>query len=165
MNESDEEVLPERDALLVEYQAAQDSAQHHDQLVWSITSILWASSLILFGLVLTAMGQPGLEWPLTSTAILAIILTIYLWRCVRQLRAIKVQKYRRCVKIERELRMKQHSGLQYPSGSQTAGYSLVMTVFLLLWLVLIVFIWALPNDRNSKAVTGPVAIDETPLAN
>lgn len=165
MNEPDKEVLPERDALLVEYQAAQDSAQHHDQLVWSITSILWASSLILFGLVLTAMGHHGLEWPLTSTAILAIILTIYLWECVRQLRAVKVQKYRRCVKIEKELRMKQHSGLQYASGSQTAGYSWVMSVFLLLWLVLIVFIWVLPNDKDPKTSAAPVAIDDAPPVN
>lgn len=29
----------EREAALVEYQAAQESAQHHDNLVWSVTSL------------------------------------------------------------------------------------------------------------------------------
>lgn len=79
-------VTPDRDALLVEYQAAQDSAQHHDLLVWNITSILWASSLVLLGLVLTAMRQSGLEWLLTSAGFIAIVLTVYLWQCARQLR-------------------------------------------------------------------------------
>lgn len=148
MNQTEDKVLPERDALLVEYQSAQDSAHHHDQLVWSITSILWASSLLLFGLVVTVLGRPGLKWPLTSAAILAIILTIYLWSCVRQLRALKVQKYKRCVAIEGILGMEQHSKIEYPPGSQTARYSFVMSVFLLLWVLLIVSIWVVPNDRE-----------------
>jgi hypothetical protein len=141
MTEHGRDVQPTHDDLLVEYQAAQDSAQHHDQLVWSITSILWASSLVLLGLVLTAMRQPGLQVPLTAAGLIALVLTTYLWRCARQLRAVKIQKYKRCVAIERELGLHQHSSLSYPSGSQTAGYSVVMSLFMLVWLVVIVFVW------------------------
>lgn len=160
MDRLENKVIPDRDVLLVEYQAAQDSAHHHDQLVWSITSILWASTLLLFGLVVAASRQPDLELPLTATAVLAVILTIYLWRCVRQLRAFKVQKYKRCVMIEGELGMEQHSKIQYPSGSQTTGYSLVMSVFLFLWLLLIVLIWVSKEGRGSAAATEPAAVDE-----
>jgi len=149
---SDENVQPDRDSLLVEYQAAQDSAQHHDQLVWNITSILWASSLILLGLVLTAIGESGLEWPLTCTGLLAITLTFYLWRCVRQLRALKVQKYKRCVEIEKKLGLQQHSALKYPSGSQTTGYSLVMIFFLSLWVILTLFVWIHPSGETAQSL-------------
>ena len=41
----------EREVLLVEYQAAQSSAQHHDQLVWTVTSIVWGSNLVLLGVI------------------------------------------------------------------------------------------------------------------
>jgi hypothetical protein len=130
-----------REALLVEYQASQDSAQHHDQLVWSITSILWASSLVLLGLVLTAMRQPGLQCPLTIVGSLAIVLNLYLWLCAWQMRNVKVQKYRRCVAIEKQLGLVQHTELHYPRGIQTAGYAVVMILFLVVWAVVIAFVW------------------------
>lgn len=47
---SEEGPTPEqREALLVEYQKTQDSAQHHDVLVWSITSLNWIGSALLMG--------------------------------------------------------------------------------------------------------------------
>ena len=131
----------EREALLVEYGAAQDSAQHHDGLVWSITSILWGSSLILLGLVVSAMHQSGLRIALTCAAVIAIALTSFLWLCARQLRAVKVQKYRRCIELERQLGMKQHSTLRYSAGVQTKLYAVVMALFLAVWCVVIVLVW------------------------
>jgi hypothetical protein len=38
--------------LLTEYNAAQSSAEHHDRLVWTVSSILWAGSLALMGIIL-----------------------------------------------------------------------------------------------------------------
>jgi hypothetical protein len=37
--------------LLVEYGKAQDSAEHHDNLVWSIASLNWVGSAVLLGFV------------------------------------------------------------------------------------------------------------------
>jgi hypothetical protein len=136
---------PKPEVLLVEYQAAQASAQHHDQLVWTITSILWGSSLVLFGLAVGALGSSNLRIPVTIVAVVAMALTVYLWLCVRQLRGVKVHKYKRCLAIERELGMKQHSTLQYAAGSQTLWYSVIMVVFLALWVSLVVWAWVGPS--------------------
>jgi hypothetical protein len=130
-----------RDILLCEYQAAQDSAQHHDGLVWSITSILWASSLVLMGFVLSAIGQPELRAAITLVGFVAVLLIFVLWGFARQLRSVKVQKYRRCIALERQLGMEQHSHLEYSAGSQTAWYTVIMIAFVLIWLALMFFAW------------------------
>ena len=137
---------PKPEDLRVEYQKAQDSAEHHDHLVWIITSILWASTLILLGLVVTAIGmRNGLKWPITIVAALAILLTLYLWICAQQLRNVKVQKYKRAIEIEKQLGLEQHSKLSYSAGSQTIGYSLIMHLFFAVWFFLIAFVWISPN--------------------
>jgi hypothetical protein len=130
--------------LLVEYQAAQDSAQHHDQLIWSITSILWASGLVLLGLVISAMDRPGLRIPLSIGCVLAIAVTAYLWWCVRLMRAIKVQRYDHCKSIEKQLGLKLHSQLVYAAGSQTKWYTWIMLLYLLIWVGVIALIWLQP---------------------
>ena len=132
---------PERDSLLCEYQAAQDSAQHHDALVWNITSILWASSLVLMGFVVSAIGQPKLRVVVTLVGFVAVLLTLVLWGFVRQLRGVKVQKYRRCIALEKQLGMELHSSLKYSAGSQTTWYTVMMIVFVCVWLALVLFAW------------------------
>ena len=136
------DILTDKEILIAEYQAAQGSAQHHDQLVWAITSILWGSSLVLLGFVLGMLGRPDLRLPITFVVINAIVLTIYLWKCVRQLRDVKIHKYRRCIAIEEQLGMQQHRTLQYSAGEQTRGYSIVMSLFLALWFVSVALVWA-----------------------
>jgi hypothetical protein len=138
-------VEPGPETLLTEYQAAQDSAQHHDQLVWTITSILWASSLLLFGLAVAAIDRTDLRVPVTAVAFVAMALTVYLWMCVRQLRRVKVHKYKRCLAIEKALGMEQHSTLEYAAGSQTRWYTVIMLLFLALWVSLVVWIWVAPQ--------------------
>ncbi len=41
--------------LLAEYKAAQNSAQHHDTLVWTVTSIFWAANILLIRVVVTVL--------------------------------------------------------------------------------------------------------------
>ena len=48
--------IVDREVLLVEYQKAQDSAEHHDVVVGNVTS-LWLGSAILMGFVLTALAS------------------------------------------------------------------------------------------------------------
>jgi hypothetical protein len=54
-------VMPEpttNEILLVEYQKAQDSAEHHDNLVGSVTS-LWLGSAVLIGRRLRPVAEPS----------------------------------------------------------------------------------------------------------
>ncbi len=46
--------------LLVEYQTAQDSAEHHDALLWNVTAIIWGANLVLIGFVLQSIGRTEL---------------------------------------------------------------------------------------------------------
>jgi len=38
----------DKEVLLVEYQAAQESAQHHDNLIWTVTALIWGGMFVLF---------------------------------------------------------------------------------------------------------------------
>lgn len=131
----------DREVLLVEYEKAQDSAEHHDDLAWSETSLNWVGSALLMGFVLSGVdGDP--TWThkvaLLGVAVAGVALSLLVWRWVRQLRGLKLAKYERCREIEEVLGMEQHSSLRYRSGSQTREYTLLMLVFLAAWVILAV---------------------------
>lgn len=93
----------QRQAWLVEYQAAQDSAQHHDNLVWSITSLNWIGSAVLMGFVLDKVDNAKTLFakvPLLFIALVGIVLTGCVWRWAYQMRRIKFAKYKRCQALE-----------------------------------------------------------------
>jgi hypothetical protein len=46
-------------ALLVEYDKAQDSAQHHDSLVWTSVSFIFGGMLVLLRFVLNSLDKLG----------------------------------------------------------------------------------------------------------
>lgn len=143
--ENNQNKLPtdQREVFLIEYQAAQDSAQHHDNLVWTITSLNWVGSAVLMGFVLGKMENANRlseKCPLLFISIVGIILTGCVWRWAYQMRCVKVAKYQRCKVIENILGMEQHSKLVYKAGSQTKTYALSMASFLVAWFVLCVFI-------------------------
>lgn len=64
------------DALLVEYQAAQDSAHHHDNMLWSTTSIMWGASLLVIGFVLQHLEDATLRPLITALSVLGLVLAI-----------------------------------------------------------------------------------------
>jgi hypothetical protein len=90
----------DKEVLLAEYQAAQASAQHHDNLVWTLTGIIWGGMLVLFGFVLGNLDSVNLRLILTLLSILGITLTVAVWLFTLQLNSIKRQKYQRCKTIE-----------------------------------------------------------------
>ena len=143
-------VTPERrEILLVEYQAAQASAEHHDDQVWSVTSLNWVGSAVLMGFVVNGIGthQPtSHRIALSFIAGAGILLSVFVWIWARQGRLIKNQKYARCKQIERELGMTQHRGVKHPAGYQRFQYSCLMVAFLTAWFVLIVVVWW-PEDN------------------
>jgi hypothetical protein len=134
----DKEVL---EVLLVEYQAAQESAQHHDNLIWTVTTILWSATLVLFGFVLGSLDKPNLRPILIFLSILGIILTIAVWGFALQFNSVKRQKYNRCKTIERLLGMRQHRELKFSAGWQRIIYGIVTMLFIIVWVKVFVMVW------------------------
>jgi hypothetical protein len=117
---------------LIEYQGAQSSAQHHDYLVWFVTSIMWAGSLVLMGQILKVLDKRAPIFPVVMLAVLGITMTICVWVFTFQLRRIKNQKYARCKEIEKQLGvLEQHAKVQDPYIRQTYLYGVIMVLFLL----------------------------------
>jgi hypothetical protein len=132
----------DRDVLLVEYQAAQESAQHHDNLVWTVTAIIWGGMLVLFGFVLGNLDNVNLRLILTLLSILGIALTIAVWGFALQLNSVKRQKYRRCKQIEELLDMHHHRELKYAAASQRIVYGTVTILFIIVWLSVLWMVWS-----------------------
>ena len=96
-----------REILLAEYAAAQSSAEHHDSLLWSATSIIWSGNLVLLGLAVTSLDTPHSLPLLASLAVLGCVLVWFVDKFTQDFRSIKNQKYERCKKIEESLGLMQ----------------------------------------------------------
>jgi len=131
----------DKEVLLAEYQAAQASAQHHDNLVWTLTSIIWGGMLVLFGFVLGNLDSVNLRLILTLLSILGITMTVAVWLFTLQLNSIKRQKYQRCKTIETSLGMLQHRELKYSSKLQRIIYSIITILFVIAWLSVLWVVW------------------------
>lgn len=98
----------ERQVKLVEYQKAQDSAEHHDRLLWQAVGLLTAGMAALVAIT----GSPpsnqttfGRFYPPVFGIILSGFLVFFVWSFGR----FRKQKYDRCKVLESELGMQQHS--------------------------------------------------------
>jgi hypothetical protein len=127
----------ERQLLLVEYEAAQSSAQHHDAMLWQATYTVWSATVILLGLALGAVDKAPLRPLVVAVSILGICLTWAVEFFARDLRAIKNFKYERCKFIEKRLGMQQHTGLTTPRGRQSRVYLGISSLFTAAWLLLL----------------------------
>jgi hypothetical protein len=133
--EDEKDITHPTDAeLLVEYQAAQNSAQHHDTLIWSINSVVWSASLILLGLLLKSSPDRNMIFIVSLISLLGIFLIIKVWIYTSQLAELKRQKYDRCKEIEQRFGFKQHTTVIWKSGRQWFLYSVVMIFFIIIWL-------------------------------
>ena len=140
-NQATEADEVERSILLVEYQAAQASAEHHDGIIWIVTGIIWAASLVLLGLAVDHAAKPELTFPVAGLALLAILLHCFLWVVQSQLRTLKLQKYERCKAIEHRLKhMSHHAAVGYEQGSQTAWFAIIQVLFIVAWGIIVVVV-------------------------
>ena len=135
---NDKTTKPDNQAFLIEYQAAQDSAQHHDALVWTTTGIIWGAGLVLIGFVIQNMNDPRLKLSIIATCGLAILLLVYLWVMALQLGSVRNQKYARCKEIESIFHFTQHSKLRYANRSGRIFYGIVMVVFIATWVLILI---------------------------
>jgi hypothetical protein len=131
----------DRDALLVEYQAAQDSAQHHDNLLYTVTSLMWGASLLLLGFILEKLTDTTLRPLITALCVLGLVLNVTVWIFALQFNSVKRQKYARCKELEKQLNLSQHRNLRYASGSQRVLYAIVMLIFIFTWILVLWTMW------------------------
>jgi hypothetical protein len=137
MNDQTDNVSLYYEKLLVEYESAQDSAQHHDNLVWTTSGLIWASSIVLLGFVLNSLsGQPNKLFIL-GLSIISILMYVALLIFAFQFAYIKKQKYNRCKEIEKVLGLKQHSTLKYKGWIQRVIYIIIISVFIIFWILVI----------------------------
>lgn len=133
---------------LVEYQAAQDSAQHHDDQIWSATGVIWASNLILLGFILSSLSQPGVLPLVIVLGLLGLVLNTFLLIASLQYTSVKNQKYKRCRELEEVFDFHQHRDLRYRQRTQTYLYVGVMLLFFAAWITVLLTalgaLWALP---------------------
>ena len=129
------------EALLVEYQAAQASAEHHDNLVWTITSIIWGANLVLLGFILNVVDSSSMRGPLTVLSILGILLPVAVLFFTFRLNSVKRQKYVRCREIEGILHLRQHTTVLYTPGLQRWVYTAVTIALVVVWGWILWSVW------------------------
>lgn len=133
MTESEPKCAPDDGERLVEYQAAQASAEHHDSLIWSITNTVWAANLVLLGFMMQPAASTHPKELRATIGVLGIVLLFKAWTYAGTLRSVKNQKYKRCKAIEAQLGLEQHRFLKYRSGFQWRFYGFVTLLFIATW--------------------------------
>ena len=118
-------------ARLVEYRAAQESAQFNDLIVWIATGIFWGISAILLGV---ALANPARRLAIGILSGVGILLIVFQWQVQGSLRFVKKQKYERCKQIEAEFGMTNHSGVVYRHGAQTSVLRGIVGLMIAAWL-------------------------------
>lgn len=92
----------EKQVMLLEYEKAQDSAEHHDHMAWFTSTVLVVASITLFGLLLTAINKHNSFFILYG-CIIGFLLIIINWKLFSGAQNIKIEKYKTCKKIEKYL--------------------------------------------------------------
>lgn len=127
-------------ALLVEYTAAQNSAQHHDSLVWTTVGLVLSAELILLGFVIQNFNNPQVSWIIILASALALILLVFLLITYSYLRSVRNQKYRRCKELEEELNLQQHRKLVYKERVGKKSLITVLCSFICIWFFIILYL-------------------------
>jgi hypothetical protein len=89
-----------REALLVEYEKAQDSPQHHDSLLWTSVSFIFGGMLLLLGFVLDSLDKLKAQEVIWYVSFLGIMLNVAALLVAFQFNRITWFKYDRCREIE-----------------------------------------------------------------
>jgi hypothetical protein len=133
----------------LEYQTAQSSAEHHDQLIWATAGIAWGASLVLLGFVLKGVLESAARVLPTIIALFGLIFICAVWRFARVWRNVRNRKYSACWELERspQFTQKHHTRerSEYPAGTMTWWFTLVSISFILIWILVILAIWFYPQ--------------------
>ena len=139
--------MDEARLILAEYKKAQDSAEHHDRLSWSVTTTAWLANFVLLGFATGRMGQ-AVE-VMNAICMLGVLVTLCAWFGSMVLNTVKRQKYAKCKELEGKLngltekmegcehRFSQHGDVQYPQGRLTFIRTVVSWLLILGWLIIL----------------------------
>lgn len=123
-----------KEILLVEYQKAQDSAEHFDQLLWVVIGLLMTGMAGLLAIPPSDKISCESDWMRFYPPVLGIIVSVLLFYFVDSFRAFRRQKYERCKVIEGLLGMEQHSKLKNPKPRQVYVVNVLSGAFLIVWI-------------------------------
>ena len=137
MNEKNKLTDKEKEILLIEYQKTQDSAEHHDRLAWTVSSIFFAGMFVLMSNLL----RPNVSKILVlAISLVFILLSIILLAFFFSFNDLKNQKYRKCKEIEIKLGIKygNHSKIAYNAGFMRTLYLLIIMFVVVMWVIICV---------------------------
>jgi hypothetical protein len=137
----------ERQILLTEYQPAQNSAQHHDNLQWSSMSIMTTAIIVLLGFAFSQIDHSPNNFFVALASEIGIILILITGLLVKMSNRAKKEKYDRCKKIEEQLGMKQHSTYKHVSN---AGMMLLFSIGIILMTSCVILFFE--SVKNLKSV-------------
>ena len=134
-------VKAHEEALLVEYQKAQDSAEFHERIAWQARSILWAANFGLSGYVATSGANKYVVSVLALLGSFLLIMQMLVWD--KFLSRIKCDKYKRCQRIEKLFKMHNHRNTEKLWKKKRLQRSLwiIVCVLILLWIALAAYAW------------------------
>lgn len=119
---------------LTEYQKAQDSAQHHDSIIWTATGVVWVGNIALFAFVFSIMQNLKSSTFLIILSALGILMTLsMLFLSLIRMKTLK-QKYDRCIKLEECYGFEQNKNLKYRAGLQKISHIITTLAFIVAWL-------------------------------
>lgn len=122
--------------LLVEYEKAQDSAEHHDQLLWAVVGLLATGLATLLTIPPGHRPPPNDSvWERFYPPVAGITLSLLLFYFIHSFRFFRDEKYKRCKAIEGILRMEQHSKLKPQKLKQIWVVYGLSGIFLLVWIL------------------------------
>lgn len=135
--------IPLEEVLLREYSEAQNSARHHDKLLWVVTSIIISGMIILIGQIV-ACGCEIDKLIITYVGFFGIILCFALLYFAIDFRRIKNFHYDRCKEIANNIQKNYGDNriMKQPSkGEQWYVYLLVIILLIQLWVIILLTTW------------------------
>jgi hypothetical protein len=121
--------------LLVEYQKAQDSAEHHDALAWQVSSIFFAGMLVLMGFLLSNLEDNVI--PNIIISLVGIIICIILIGSLDAFHKIIQRKYDRCHEIEKLFGFNQHLNEKGKNYKIRQYFMIIIILIIILWTALL----------------------------
>jgi hypothetical protein len=136
---------PDDVTLRLEYEKAQDSAEHHNNLAWAAIGIFLPAIAALFAFATTNHATMKPYWLVPAAGICLTFLFVYIFEGLAN---VMRQKYERCKQIEAQMGMQQHSNVKMRLRARPAIW-LFCVLVIIAWVYLITLGGAPPVTPGS----------------
>lgn len=130
----------EEERQLKEYELSQQSAEHHDAMLWEVTAIIWGANTLMIAFTFETARDPVTQSRVLVAAILGIALTIFARVNYLTSRQVRRRKYAICQAIEEAIPLvhEQHVNEErvYQKGVQTNWHLAMTVLFVCGWAIL-----------------------------